>query len=216
VITSTYGGNHAQGIMHSKFCVVDGRDGNDTNDWLWTGSTNYTTAQFFTDSNNSVEIEDHGIAQCYLTEFDEMWGSSTDTPNAATSKMGNRKVDNTPHVFTVSGIPIEVYSRLDGVESKYVNYIATADWGIDSSILSFTSNPIEEALRSKWNGIPGFTLRGVFDAGSIGDSGAAAGDEGTVGQRVRAAADVFTDVEGGMNHDKYMIIDEGRTASNRR
>ena len=104
--------------MHNKFCVVDGRDGNDTNDWLWTGSTNYTTTQFFTDSNNSVEIQDHGIAQCYLTEFDEMWGSSTDTPNALTSKMGNRKIDNTPHSFTVNGIPIEVYfAPSDGVEN---------------------------------------------------------------------------------------------------
>ena len=215
VITSTYGGNHSQGIMHNKFCVVDGRDGNDTNDWLWTGSTNYTTTQFFTDSNNSVEIQDHGIAQCYLTEFDEMWGSSTDTPNAATSKMGNRKIDNTPHFFTVSGIPIEVYfAPSDGVEAKYVNYIASADWSLDFSILSFTSNPIEEAMRSKWNGIPGFTLRGVFDSGSIGDTGAAWPEmKGLSGNVFVPPADVWTDTEGGMNHDKYMIIDEGRTAS---
>jgi hypothetical protein len=216
VITSTYGGNHAQGIMHNKFCVVDGRDGNDANDWLWTGSTNYTTAQFFTDSNNSVEIQDHGIAQCYLTEFDEMWGSSTDTPNAAASKMGNRKIDNTPHFFTVNGIPIEVYfAPSDAVEAKYVNYIATADWGIDFSILSFTSNPIEEAMRSKWNGIPGFKLRGVFDTGSTGDTGAAWPEmKGLSGNVFSPPADVFTDTETGMNHDKYMIIDEGRTASN--
>ena len=128
VITSTFGGNHAQGIMHNKFCVVDGRDGADINDWLWTGSTNYTTAQFFTDSNNSVEIQDHGIAQCYLTEFNEMWGSDTDTPNAASSKMGNRKIDNTPHFFTVNNIPIEVYfAPSDGVENKYVAYIANAN-----------------------------------------------------------------------------------------
>jgi len=215
VITSTYGGNHAQGIMHNKFCVVDGRDGNDTNDWLWTGSTNYTTAQFFTDSNNSLEIQDHGVAQCYLTEFDEMWGSSTDTPNAVSSRMGNRKIDNTPHFFTVNGIPIEIYfAPSDAVEAKYVNYIATADWGIDFSILSFTSNPIMEAMRSKWNGIPGFTLRGVFDSGSIGDSGAAWPEmKGLSGNVFVPPADVFTDTEGGMNHDKYMIIDEGRTAS---
>jgi hypothetical protein len=216
VITSTFGGNHAQGIMHNKFCVVDGRDGADINDWLWTGSTNYTTAQFFTDSNNSVEIQDHGIAQCYLTEFNEMWGSSSDTPDAAQSKMGNRKVDNTPHFFTVNGIPIEVYfAPSDGVEAKYTAYIGTADWGIDFSILSFTSNPIEEAFRSKWNGIPGFTLRGVFDAGSIGDSGAAWPEmKGISGNVFVPVPDVWTDTEAGMNHDKYMIIDEGRTASN--
>src|SRR4029077_10227243 len=32
VITSTFGGNHASGIMHNKFCVVDGRDGDGSND----------------------------------------------------------------------------------------------------------------------------------------------------------------------------------------
>ncbi len=215
VITGTYGGNHAQGIMHNKFCVVDGRDGNSANDWLWTGSTNFTTAQFLTDSNNSVEIQDFGIAQCYLIEFDEMWGSSTDTPNAVTSKMGNRKVDNTPHSFTVSGIPIQVYfAPSDAVETKYVNYIATADYGINFSILSFTSNGIEEAFRSKWNGIPGFYLRGVFDSGSIGDTGAAWPEmKGLSGNVFVPPADVFTDTESGSNHDKYMIIDEGRTAS---
>ena len=215
VITSTYGGNHSQGIMHNKFIVADGRDADNANDWLWTGSTNFTTTQLFTDSNNSVEIQDFGIAQCYLTEFEEMWGSSTDTPNAATSKMGNRKNDNTPHFFHVNGIPIEVYfAPSDGVESKYVSYIGTADWGINFSILSFTSNPIEEAFRSKWNGIPGFYLRGVFDSGSTGDIGAAWPEmKGLSGNVFAPPADVWTDTETGMNHDKYMIIDEGRTLS---
>ncbi len=215
VITSTYGGSHAQGIMHNKFCVVDGRDADASNDWLWTGSTNFTTTQFFTDSNNSLEIQDFGIAQCYLAEFNEMWGSDTDTPNSLTSKMGNRKVDNTPHSFHVNGIPIEVYfAPSDGVEGKYTSYIGTADWGIDFSILAFTSNPIEEAFRSKWNTVPGFYLRGVFDAGSIGDTGAAWPEmKGLSGTVFTPPADVFTDTETGMNHDKYMIIDEGRTLS---
>ena len=215
VITSTFGGNHSSGIMHNKFCVVDGRDGDGSNDWLWTGSTNYTTAQFFTDSNNSVEIQDFALAQCYLTEFNEMWGSDTDVANAATSKMGNRKIDNTPHFFHVNGIPIEVYfAPSDGVEAKYINYIAGADYGINFSILAFTSNPIEEAFRSKWLNVPGFYLRGVFDSGSIGDTGAAWPEmKGLSGNVFTPPADVFTDTEGGMNHDKYMIIDEGRTLS---
>ena len=45
-----------------------------------------------------------------------MWGSSSDTPDAANSKMGNRKIDNTPHFFTVNWIPIEIYfAPSDGV-----------------------------------------------------------------------------------------------------
>jgi hypothetical protein len=215
VITSTFGGNHSSGIMHNKFIVVDGRDGNNANDWLWTGSTNFTTTQFFTDSNNSVEIQDFPLAQCYLTEFNEMWGSDNDTPNALTAKMGNHKTDNTPHFFHVNGIPIEVYfAPSDGVETKYLGYIAGANYGIDFSILSFTSNGIEEAFRSKWINVPGFYLRGVFDSGSIGDTGAAWPEmKGLSGNVFSPPADVFVDAEAGMNHDKYMIIDEGRTAS---
>ncbi len=215
-ITSTYGGNHASGgIMHNKFIVVDGRDADPTNDWLWTGSVNATTTQFFTDSNNGLEIQDFGLAQCYETEFNEMWGSSTDTPNSANSKMGNRKTDNTPHFFHVNDIPIEVYfAPSDGNEAKYTAYIGTADYGIDFTILSFTSNPIEEAMRARWNGVPGFYLRGVFDAGSISDAGAAWPDfNGSGASPFVPRPDVFLDNEAGMNHDKVMIIDEGRTAS---
>jgi hypothetical protein len=215
-ITSTFGGNHASGgIMHNKFIVVDGRDADPSNDWLWTGSVNATTTQFFTDSNNGLEIQDFGLAQAYETEFNEMWGSSTDTPVAANAKMGNRKTDNTPHSFHVNGIPIEVYfAPSDGNEAKYVNYIGQADYGIDFTILTFTSNPIEEAMRSRWNGVPGFYLRGVFDAGSISDQGAAWPDfNGTGASPFVPRPDVWVDQETGMNHDKVMILDEGRTAS---
>jgi hypothetical protein len=129
--------------------------------------------------------------------------------------MGNRKTDNTPHFFHVNGIPIEVYfAPSDGNESKYVGYIGQADYGIDFTILSFTSNPIEEAMRSRWNGVPGFYLRGVFDSGSLGDAGAAWPDfNGSGAAPFVPRPDVFVDAEGGMNHDKVMILDEGRTAS---
>jgi hypothetical protein len=217
VITSTYGGNHASGgIMHNKFCIADGRDGDTTNDWLWTGSTNVTTAQLFTDANNSLEIQDYGLAQAYLIEFNEMWGSNNDVPEAALSKMGNRKSDNTPHYFTVNGIPIEVwFAPSDAVETHYVQYVATADYGIAFSILSFTSNPIADAMRARYTGVPGFYVRGVFDSGSAFGTGSEYPEmKGIGGSSPWApAADVWTSVETGLNHHKVMIIDEGRTAS---
>ncbi|MGH7726202.1 MAG: phospholipase D-like domain-containing protein [Candidatus Eiseniibacteriota bacterium] len=217
VITSTYGGNHSSGgIMHHKFCIVDGRDANTGNDWLWTGSTNTTTAQLLTDPNNSLEIQDFGVAQAYGVEFNEMWGSSTDTPEAALSKMGNRKTDNSPHFLTVNGIPVEIYfAPSDAVESKYVNYVNTANYGISFSILAFTSDPIADAMRARYSAIPGFYVRGVFDNGNANGTGSEYPEMKGLGGGSPwvPAADVFTDTEPGIHHHKYMIIDEGRTAS---
>lgn len=217
VITSTYGGNHASGgIMHHKFCIADGRDGDTTNDWLWTGSTNTTTTQLLTDPNNSLEIQDFGVAQAYLIEFDEMWGSSNDTPEATLSKMGNRKTDNSPHFLTVNGIPVEIYfAPSDAVESKYVNSVAGANYGIAFSILAFTSDPIADAMRGRYNAIPGFFVRGVFDAGNSSGTGSEYPEMKGIGgaDPWAPAADVWTDTEPGIHHHKYMIIDEGRTTS---
>src|SRR5206468_2894997 len=101
---STYGGNHLSGgIHHNKFFIFDGRDQTSaTDDWVWTGSVNMSNENM-QDSNNGFEIQDFGLAQTYLTEFNEEWGSSTDTPNASLSRMGNRKTDNTPHHLIING-----------------------------------------------------------------------------------------------------------------
>lgn len=217
VITSTYGGNHAGGgIMHNKFCIVDGRDGVTSNDWLWTGSTNTTTNQLLIDPNNQLEVQDFGLAQAYLLEFDEMWGSSTDTPNAATARMGSAKSNNTPHYFTVGGIPTEVwFSPTDGVEGRFTQLIGTADYGVAYSILAFTSDPIADAMRAKYTSIPGFYVRGVHDTGNIGGTGSEYAEMKGIGgsNPWSPPADVWADTESGIHHHKYLIIDEGRTDS---
>ena len=217
VITSTFGGNHSGGgIMHNKFIVVDGRDGNTTNDWLWTGSTNCTPAQLDTDANNSLEIQDFGIAQAYLVEFNEMWGSATDVPNAGTARMGSGKTNNTPHYFTVGGIPIEIwFSPSDAVESRFTQYIATADWGVAYSILAFTSDPIADAMHARFQAIPGFYVRGVHDTGNLNGAGSEYAEMKGIGGAApwSPPADVWPDGEAGMHHHKYLIIDEGRPLS---
>src|SRR2546425_7892450 len=41
------------------------------------------------------------LANAYTLEFNEMWGSSTDAPNASSSRFGARKLDDTPHKFAI-------------------------------------------------------------------------------------------------------------------
>ncbi len=212
VITSTYGGNHINGgIHHNKFVVFDGRDADTANDWVWTGSVNMSDENM-ADANNGIEVQDYGLAQAYLTEFNEEWGSSTDTPNSATSRMGNRKADNTPHHFVINGIDVDLYfSPSDGTGSKIVNAIGTADSSVYFSILVFTSDPIADAMRSKFFGIPGFDVRGVFDNDELNQLGSEWREmSGTGGTSLWSPpGDVHADTEPGYIHHKYAIIDQG-------
>ncbi len=217
VITSTYGGNHASGIHHNKFVVCDGRDAATDNDWIWSGSTNCSTDQLLTDPNNAFEIQDFGMAQTFLVEFNEQWGSDTDAPNAANARMGSAKTDNTAHYFTVNGIPIEVwFSPSDGTDGRIAGYVSgTADFGVAYSILAFTSDPIADAMRARYESIPGFYVRGVHETGNANGSGSEYPEmKGTGGAEPWApAADVWIDAESGLHHHKYLIVDEGHPAS---
>ena len=212
VITSTYGGNHLSGgIHHNKFFVFDGRDAETANDWVWTGSVNMSDENM-ADANNGVEIQDYGLAQAYLTEFNEEWGSATDTPNAASSRMGNRKADNTPHHFVINGMDVDLYfSPSDGTESKIVNAIGSADSSVHFAILVFTSDPIADAMRNKFFGISGFDVRGVFDNSNLNQSGSEWPEmSGTGGTSPWSPpGDVFADAEAGLLHHKYLIVDQG-------
>jgi phosphatidylserine/phosphatidylglycerophosphate/cardiolipin synthase-like enzyme len=216
VITSTFGGNHATGIHHNKFVLVDARDASTGNDWTWSGSTNCSTDQLLLDPNNAFEIQDYGLTQAFLIEFNEQWGSGTDAPNAATARMGSGKTDNTPHFFTVNGIPVEVwFSPSDGTDGKIAQYVGTADYGVAYSILAFTSDPIADAMRARYQSIPGFYVRGVHEAGQASGSGSEYPEMKGIGggDPWSPPADVWTDAESGLHHHKYLIIDEGRTAS---
>jgi phosphatidylserine/phosphatidylglycerophosphate/cardiolipin synthase-like enzyme len=218
VITSTYGGNHASGgIHHNKFFTIDSRDTTTTlDDWIWTGSVNMSNENM-QDANNGFEIQDYGLAQAYLAEFNEEWGSSTDTPNAANSKIGNRKTDNTPHHFVVNGIPIDLYfSPSDGTENQIVNAVNTANYGVFFSIYTFTSNPIANAIHAKWTGVPGFMVRGVFDASGANNTGSEWPDmSGSGGSPWVPLPDVWLDNVGPglLLHHKYGIVDEGHADS---
>lgn len=217
VITSTYGGNHLSGgIHHNKFLLVDARDASTANDWVWSGATNLSPDQLIVDANNAFEIQDYGLTQAFLIEFNEQWGSSSDAPNAATARMGSAKSNNTPHFFTVNGIPIEVwFSPSDGTEAKIVQAVNTADYGVAYSILAFTSDPIADAMRAKYTAIPGFSVRGVHDSGNANGTGSEYPEmKGTGGASPWSPpADVWIDGDTGMLHHKYLIVDEGRTAS---
>ncbi|MBU1098313.1 MAG: T9SS type A sorting domain-containing protein [Bacteroidetes bacterium] len=137
------------GIMHNKFAIFDGRDNNPDNDWLWTGSWNWTSTELDW-RNNVVEINNENIAAAYQTEFEEMWGSNNDIPNSANAKFGPYKIDNTPHSFTVNGKELYLYfSPSDNTENYISQAISSSDSSIYFSMLAFTSDPIFNTINQR-------------------------------------------------------------------
>ena len=184
------------GIMHNKFIIFDARDTVASNDWLWTGSWNVTSTELNW-KNNVVEINDPAISSAYTTEFEEMWGSNTDTPNSANAKFGFQKTDNTPHNFNIGGIDIEGYfSPSDGTTSKIISQINSADYSIYLAQYVITRDDIRNAIISRHNS--GMNdLRGVVD--QIGASG-------TEFYTLQSYGEMFANPSPTLHH-KYGIID---------
>jgi len=150
------------GIMHNKFFVFDARDTVETNDWVWTGSWNVTSTEVGW-KNNIVEINDPGIASAYTIEFEEMWGSTTDTLNSSNARFGNQKVDNTPHNFNNGGREVLLYfSPSDGTTGKIISQINSADYNIYLAQYVITRDDIANAIFVRANaGMD--DLRGIVD-----------------------------------------------------
>ena len=212
-IDSGYGGNHASGAMHNKFVVIDARDTDPYNDWTWTGSANMSVAGD-NDVNNALAIRDWGLAQAYILEFNEMWGSDTQTANVANARMGEAKLDDTPHRFTVNGIEIEQYmSPSDGVTARVVEAIGEAQHNLYFAMLAFTHDDISDAMLARVGEVPTLQIAGVFeqDQNDCTDGGeywrmhgdGCASDPWTTPADVWLDTALDTDV---LLHHKYMLV----------
>lgn len=188
--------NDPDGIMHNKFFVFDARDVIPNNDWIWTGSWNVTLTETSW-KNNVVEINDPAIASAYKIEFEEMWGSSTDTPNLANARFGRFKSDNTQHEFLIGGIPIFLYfSPSDGTTNKIINIINTANDDIYMALYVITRDDIGAAIIAR-------NLSGVDDIRGVIDQPGTDGSEFDV---LQPYAEMLEST-GATLHHKYSIID---------
>ncbi len=218
--------------MHNKFVICDG-------EWVWTGSWNFTVNGLYGsddnmsygilggNTNNAVEIFSTDIAAAYKAEFEEMWGSSTETPDPANSNFHSRKTDNTAHVFDLNGTVVEVYfSPGDDALGKLRNYIATqADFNAYFSIFAWSDQIMVDELKYKYEGsyedltgeLTGFDIAGVFESlywnqwwsASVDMTGRTASYVSDTNPNIRWAnpAPVLKDNEDSIMHHKYMIID---------
>ena len=190
--------NNGAGLMHDKFVVIDGRGGAPESVWVWTGSWNPTDPGTNDDYQNSIEIQDPALANVYTMEFNEMWGSTSDTPVASASRFGQRKLNDTPHRFMIGGHAVECYfSPSDGTTSHIVSTINAAQHSVGFELLTITRTDISGALIArKGAGLP---VRGDMDNSS--DTGS------QYSALVSGGVDVKLKTGGGLLHHKYAIVD---------
>jgi hypothetical protein len=197
--------SNLDGIMHNKFAIFDSRDSEPVNDWVWTGSWNWTSTELNW-RNNVIEINDPSLAQTYQDEFEEMWGSENDTPNSSNAKFGSEKTDNTSHSFSIGGIPVGLYfSPSDQTESKIINTMASADSSIYFAILSFTSDGIFNSIEQR-HSLGLSDLRGIINDVNV------QGSEFSNLQNL-SGSEVFAFNIGGTLHHKYGVVDASSATS---
>lgn len=195
--------NFGAGFMHNKFFTFDYRGGAPESVWVWTGSWNLTPQQTTTDHQNSIEIQDVALAGAYTLEFNEMWGSDTDVPNASNSRFGVRKRDNTPHRFVIANQPVECYfSPSDRTTTQIKNTLRRSSADVAFAVFSFTRRDIADTLIARRNA--GRRVRGVMDSNVDPEQFTYLASNGI---------DVRLEPTSTLLHHKYAIVDASRGLS---
>jgi len=203
--------------MHDKFWIFDYRNNTNPNTkYLWTGSTNVSHAMFHQDRNNIILIQDESLCAIYTREFEEMWGSHSDVPDASRAKFGPEKTDNTPRIVNVAGTRMEVYfAPTDSISDTICSIIRSETVkSIFFCMYKFELPPVEEALHEFYHEKQ---LSGVFDsANSVTHNSAFPRMKGhPVPGAWDPPADVFIDTIPGLLHHKYFLVDADTTGGNR-
>ncbi|HLF54971.1 MAG TPA: phospholipase D-like domain-containing protein [Candidatus Nanoarchaeia archaeon] len=129
------------GLMHNKFCVIDGR-------FVWTGSWN--PSQKMTIPNNVVFIESKTLAEAYKAEFDELY------------KKVFHGGSSYPGLVKLNGHLVEAYfCPEDDCQERVLGVLKDAKSSIHFMTYAFTDDEIGDLLLEKSKS--GIDVRGVFD-----------------------------------------------------
>jgi phosphatidylserine/phosphatidylglycerophosphate/cardiolipin synthase-like enzyme len=191
-------------VMHNKFIIKDLSDSD--NAAVLTGSTNHTYNSCHDDYNNLVIVFDQALANAYKTEFEEMWGSTTNTPNPSNAKFGADKTDNTPHSFNIGGIPVELYfSPSDATTSHIESTIRTANTNLEFAMLTFIHNDLGDACVDLQSS--GVEVKGIIENILYWGS--------EYNNLLDGEVDVLSHMtEANFFHHKYAVVDATNPASN--
>jgi hypothetical protein len=205
-------------IMHNKFVVIDADAPNPNRSRVWTGSTNFTRRQVYQDPNSVVLIQDQTLARAYTLEFEEMWGDTGMTPNAANQKFGLNKSDNTPHLFNINGKKVEAYfSPSDNTNSRILEKVNAASHDLFFASMIITRNDIATAINNQFNS--GKVVNGIMNQkASTGSQwsilNATLGANLVVNSDTTTTTNPVTDTTAVIMHHKYLITDAQQNTVN--
>ncbi|RPI63989.1 MAG: T9SS C-terminal target domain-containing protein, partial [Ignavibacteriales bacterium] len=146
-INDAFGNNDGSGLHHNKFFVIDYRGGSPDSVWVIMGSWNPTDPGTNDDRQNLVLIQDVALAGAYTVEFQEEWGSNTDTPNSQNSRFGSRKLNNTPHNFVIGGVKVQsFFSPSDGTTFNLGKTLSKTQRSINGALMTFTRRDLADTV----------------------------------------------------------------------
>lgn len=181
-----YIGDNRGPIMHNKFTVVD-------NQYVETGSWNYTDGDTYHLNNNMIIINSPQLAANYTAEFNKMFVDKTFGPNKKlgvpnpTIKIGSTTIQN-------------YFASEDNVVGHILDAIKPAQKSIYFLAFSFTQDDIGKAIIAKQKA--GLTVGGVFETTGSNTP------YSEYGKMKKAGLDVYTDGNPWVMHHKVIIIDE--------
>ena len=197
----------AYNIMHDKFMVVDGHSPNPDESIVWTGSTNWSVAQFNDDYDNVVIVQDSALAHAYIGEFNQMWGDTGMTYNLSNSKFGPDKVDLGRHNFTIDGKQVELYfSPSDGTNNKIKTAILTANKDLYFGVYTMTDNGCA-------NSIATVKMNGAYVAGIVDQYSNYSGNSAYATLTANLGSNFITYTGSDLYHNKYVVIDPSDACS---
>lgn len=174
-----------QAFMHDKFCVVD-------DEYVWTGSTNFTRNCFYHNDNNSVLIKSPMLASDYVLEFDEMFFDAKFGPRSPCNASGK--------IVTLQDAAVRCYfAPEDKVEDKIASEIRKTDKAIWVMAFSFTSYDLANELGR-------LSQRGV-DVQVLLEKRNAAANESKDRYLISKGAKVYYDGNPDSMHHKVMVLD---------
>ena len=147
-INDAYGSNDGSGLHHNKFFVIDYRGGAPDSVWVSSGSWNPTDPGTNDDRQNLIFIQDVALAGAYTVEFEEEWGSNTETPNSLNSRFGSRKLNNTPHNFVIGGdVKVQSYFSPSDATTRHIGQtLGNAQKSINGAIMTLTRRDLADTI----------------------------------------------------------------------
>lgn len=203
--------------MHHKFIVIDYRSPSPDDDWVWTGSYNFTISGMIS-AQNLVAIQSHELAGLYTEEFEIMWGDTGSHPNVENAKFHSSKPPVSNTRARVGSMWIDVgFAPMDRKKTKpdFLHQLAdliTRETQHDIRICSFSftaGTEMDDAIRDKVEA-RGVDVKTVLDR-SLGSQKWSIYHDMTGSPQAKSpwkgSVEARLAAEDGKLHHKYILID---------